>query len=635
MDDAAGLGAGRDARGHAGRHAAARRRDRATGAPGHRRRARFAAVPRRRRRHVHRPQRRRRVRSRSTSTPATTRRRRRSPPTSNCPSDGFGYLTTRDGTTLSVNVVPAWSGRGRSVPDRRRVLGYDPSNPDPDVPFDQLFTALGYAYVGVNMRGSGCSGGSFAFFEDAQLLDGYDVIEAVAAQPWVQDHRVGMVGLSYPGISQLFVAATNPPSLAAITPMSVIDDSALGVMYPGGILNTGFGVEWTQDRMAETAPEGQAWAAARIDAGDTTCDANQRLRLQNVDLTRQILDNTFWTDELAGPLAPRLFVDRIDGPGVPRRRLAGRADRRPLRDHARPVHRQPARLRQPRERPAQRVDQPWHPAPLHRVPRSLRRPPHAVDGRRADHRPDPVHRSCTARRRSRPPPDRFAGQRYEEALATFESRAADPGAVRGGRRRWRGAGFGDPPLDPVVRFLAGAVDGDHLVPRRRRCPDGDRADRRRRRRRHRDGLPRRPCRRPGDVPRRCGHGLALRRDVGLAPAAGGHRGVVRHRTARRRHRGRRIGLGRPLDPHRCGRRRHRPRGHAQRDPARRPGGLRAERLAAGQPTGARRGREHGGCARSRPTARPTPPRWSPASGTWSASSCSRSPTRSGPGHGCG
>ena len=49
-----------------------------------------------------------------------------------------------------------------------------------------------------------------------------------------------MVGLSYPGISQLFVAATQPPHLAAIAPLSVIADTGRGTLRPGGILNDGF-----------------------------------------------------------------------------------------------------------------------------------------------------------------------------------------------------------------------------------------------------------------------------------------------------------------------------------------------------------------------------------------------------------
>ena len=67
----------------------------------------------------------------------------------------------------------------------------------------------GYAWVGVNIRGTGCSGGAFNFFENLQALDGYDAIETIAAQPWSNGH-VGMVGISYAGISQLFVARTQP-----------------------------------------------------------------------------------------------------------------------------------------------------------------------------------------------------------------------------------------------------------------------------------------------------------------------------------------------------------------------------------------------------------------------------------------
>jgi predicted acyl esterase len=229
------------------------------------------------------------------------------------PAGGFGYLETRDGTTLSVNVLLPGAAADGPYPTVVEYSGYDPSNPDQQG-LPQLFNALGYAYVGVNMRGSGCSGGSFRFFEDAQLLDGYDVIEAVAAQPWVREHRVGMVGISYPGISQLFVASTRPPSLAAITPLSVIDDSYRSVLYPGGILNTGFGVEWTQQRMDQTAPEGQPWAADRIADGDAECEANQRLRLQNPDLVAEIHDNPYYTAELGDPIAPRTFVGEIDVP---------------------------------------------------------------------------------------------------------------------------------------------------------------------------------------------------------------------------------------------------------------------------------------------------------------------------------
>ena len=239
------------------------------------------------------------------------------------PAPGFGYLETRDGTLLSVNVVLPGPVEDGPYPTVVEYSGYSVSDPDASG-FGAVFSALGYAYVAVNMRGSGCSGGSYRFFEYTQSTDGYDVIETVAAQPWAQGGRAGMVGISYPGISQLFVARTQPPSLSAITPLSVLDDSYGATLYPGGILNTGFAVEWTQDRMDDGRPavdpqgrptgEGQPWVADRIAGGDETCAANQSLREQNPDLVAEIRATPFSGDDLGDEIAPRTFVDRIEVP---------------------------------------------------------------------------------------------------------------------------------------------------------------------------------------------------------------------------------------------------------------------------------------------------------------------------------
>ncbi len=229
------------------------------------------------------------------------------------PEGGFGYITTRDGTTLSANIVLPGPADQGPYPTVVEYSGYQPSDPG-SADFAQIYTTLGFAYVGVNMRGTGCSGGSFRFFETVQSLDGYDVIETVAAQPWALDNEVGMVGISYPGISQLFVAATVPPSLAAITPLSVLDDSFRATLYPGGLLNTGFAVEWTQARVDQARPYGQGWEQGRVDGGDTECEANQQLRLQNPDLVAEIRDNPYYPTELGDSLAPIPFVDRITAP---------------------------------------------------------------------------------------------------------------------------------------------------------------------------------------------------------------------------------------------------------------------------------------------------------------------------------
>ena len=224
---------------------------------------------------------------------------------------GFGYITTRDGTTLSANVsLPSGDGPFPTVVE---YSGYDPSNPA-NTTMAQLFTTLGFAYVGVNMRGTGCSGGSFLNFEPVQSLDGYDVIETVAAQPWAKFHQAGMVGVSYPGIAQLYVARTQPPSLSAITPLSVIDDTYRGTLYPGGILNTGFAVPWAAQRASQAAPYGGGWEQPLVDDGDTECEANQALRLQNPDPLQLIEENPFYEDRWYEPLNQSHFVDEITVP---------------------------------------------------------------------------------------------------------------------------------------------------------------------------------------------------------------------------------------------------------------------------------------------------------------------------------
>jgi predicted acyl esterase len=259
-------------------------------------------------------------------------------------TEGFQYIEARDGTTRAAAVYPPAPIDQGPYPTVVEYSGYSPSNPTkklsdelggapadalggdglcqqltiicktPDQPASLLASAMGYAVVAVNMRGTGCSGGAYDFFEPLQLTDGYDVIEAVAAQPWVANGKVGMVGLSYPGISQLFVASTQPPHLAAITPLSVYDDTARGVLAPGGIFNSGFALQWARSVLDDATPYGQDWTKTVVAQGDRRCAENQKLRLQNVDAVKKAKRTKTYDGVVADPLNPDLFADRIDVP---------------------------------------------------------------------------------------------------------------------------------------------------------------------------------------------------------------------------------------------------------------------------------------------------------------------------------
>ncbi len=234
------------------------------------------------------------------------------------PRGGYGYVRTRDGTRLAIDVRLPAAPAGGPYPTLVEYAGYgyaDPAGAENGI--SAIATLLGFAVVDVNMRGTGCSGGSFDYFEPLQNLDGYDVVEAVAHQPWVLGHRVGMLGISYGGISQLFVAATDPPHLAAIAPLSVIDSTAT-TLYPGGILNTGFAVPWAQQLRHDALPAsprgGQPWALQRIRDGDRTCRANQVLHGEAPNPIAAIAANRYYRPSVADPLAPVTFVHRIHVP---------------------------------------------------------------------------------------------------------------------------------------------------------------------------------------------------------------------------------------------------------------------------------------------------------------------------------
>src|SRR5579884_1546721 len=111
------------------------------------------------------------------------------------PDNGYTYLTPRDGTQLAIDVHPPTSPAGEpGLPSSVQV----PNGPDYMPPYPTLIEYSGYGYadpagpvngiavlanlmgfavVDVSMRGTGCSGGAYDFFEPLQNLDGYDVIE--------------------------------------------------------------------------------------------------------------------------------------------------------------------------------------------------------------------------------------------------------------------------------------------------------------------------------------------------------------------------------------------------------------------------------------------------------------------------
>jgi len=194
---------------------------------------------------------------------------------------GLNYLTMRDGVSLAatVRLPPGKTLADGPFPTVIEESGYaiaaphslidaelhlngestsDPLVPDSATVVGSLVAPLlGFATISLQMRGTGCSGGAFDLFDLPTTYDGYDAVQIAAAQPWVANHKVGMVGISFSGISQMFVAGTRPPGLAAIAPMSLTDD-LYSTGFPGGMFNSGFAGSWLAERQsdAQVAPAG-------------------------------------------------------------------------------------------------------------------------------------------------------------------------------------------------------------------------------------------------------------------------------------------------------------------------------------------------------------------------------------------
>jgi putative CocE/NonD family hydrolase len=97
--------------------------------------------------------------------------------------------------------------------------------------------AQGYAYVRLDIRGSGESEGLMTDeYTPVELQDGCDAIAWIADQAWC-DGGVGVVGISWGGFNGLQLAALQPPALKAVVTICSTDDRyADDIHYMGGAL---------------------------------------------------------------------------------------------------------------------------------------------------------------------------------------------------------------------------------------------------------------------------------------------------------------------------------------------------------------------------------------------------------------
>jgi putative CocE/NonD family hydrolase len=162
-----------------------------------------------------------------------------------------GYLKTRDGVELRYSVLlPKGAG---PFPVIINYSGYDPGaiggysylhdNTAMSNDIDRSLLERGFAVLGVNARGTGCSEGTFDFLGPSYGADGADLVEWAATQSW-STGAVGMANWSWAGMSQVATASERPPHLKAIAPGMALSDPRLDSWALGGVPSQGFVTGW-------------------------------------------------------------------------------------------------------------------------------------------------------------------------------------------------------------------------------------------------------------------------------------------------------------------------------------------------------------------------------------------------------
>lgn len=146
-----------------------------------------------------------------------------------------------DGVELSADVwLPEAGGKYPVILLR---TPYTKTMPEAKFPeWGAYFAARGYAFVVQDVRGRGDSDGKFNFFFQ-ESRDGYDSVEALAAQPW-SNGKVCMIGVSYWGTAQWLAARGRPPHLVCIAPTSPAGDYLNEIPSKGGAFLMMWALGW-------------------------------------------------------------------------------------------------------------------------------------------------------------------------------------------------------------------------------------------------------------------------------------------------------------------------------------------------------------------------------------------------------
>ncbi|MFO0547400.1 MAG: CocE/NonD family hydrolase [Polyangiaceae bacterium] len=171
------------------------------------------------------------------------------------------YLRALDGTPLAIDVtLPSSYRHGDKLGTILRQTRYFRSVEllagldfeaardafDLVAPTRERFLAAGYAWVDVDVRGSGVSGGAWPVaWSTREVADGATVVDFITSQPW-SNGCVGSLGISYEGTTAEMLLVNQRDAVKAIVPRFSLFCAYEDIAFPGGTKLTWFTEGWSR-----------------------------------------------------------------------------------------------------------------------------------------------------------------------------------------------------------------------------------------------------------------------------------------------------------------------------------------------------------------------------------------------------
>lgn len=173
------------------------------------------------------------------------------------------YVTAEDGTRIAIDVwlpdslqadqrIPAlvegtryWRAVQVSLLGRVLHLFGQPAPGMNPGGLARFFLKRGYAYVMVDVRGTGASFGVHDTEYSLQEIADYSaILDWIVDQPW-SNGNVGAIGISYSGTTAELMTTTAHPALKAVAPLYSDFDAQFHLVTPGGVYQPAFVSLWS------------------------------------------------------------------------------------------------------------------------------------------------------------------------------------------------------------------------------------------------------------------------------------------------------------------------------------------------------------------------------------------------------